>query len=108
MPGKPQVSILFPNQDPDAAAVLGRAFVDDLLIKAILPPIADATERGRRMGVLFAAAIQELADIPWRRAHPCAGQRGRGRRGETSTRGGRRAFAQSSRRAASLSQRSGG
>jgi ribosomal protein S18 acetylase RimI-like enzyme len=57
MPEQPQVSILFPNQDPEAAAVLGRAFVDDLLIKTILPPIADATERGRRMGALFAAAL---------------------------------------------------
>jgi hypothetical protein len=35
----PKVAILFPNQDAEAAVVLGRAFVDDPLIKAILPSI---------------------------------------------------------------------
>ncbi|MBV8453883.1 MAG: hypothetical protein JOZ29_16660 [Deltaproteobacteria bacterium] len=57
MAEKPQVAILFPNQDADAAAVLGRAFVDDPLIKAILPPIEDATERARRMGQMFEVAL---------------------------------------------------
>src|SRR5215469_15443555 len=57
MLSKPQVSILFPDQDTDAAAVLGRAFVDDPLIKAILPPIQDSAERARRMGQMFAAAL---------------------------------------------------
>ncbi len=53
----PQVAILFPNQDAEAAAVLGRAFVDDPLIKAILPPIGDAAERAHRMGRMFAVAL---------------------------------------------------
>jgi len=53
----PKVAILFPNQDAEAAAVLGRAFVDDPLIKAILPPIEDAAERARRMGQMFAVAL---------------------------------------------------
>ena len=57
MAEKPQVAILFPNQDAEAAAVLGRAFVDDPLIKAILPPIEDAAERARRMGQMFAVAL---------------------------------------------------
>jgi len=57
MPAKPQVSILFPSQDADAAAMLGRAFADDPLIKAILPPIEDAAERARRMGLMFAVAL---------------------------------------------------
>jgi ribosomal protein S18 acetylase RimI-like enzyme len=57
MASKPQVAILFPQQDAEAAAVLGRAFVDDPLIKAILPPIEDAGERARRMGQLFAVAL---------------------------------------------------
>jgi len=57
MVSTPQVAILFPNQDAEAAAVLGRAFVDDPLIKAILPPIEDATERARRMGQFFAVAL---------------------------------------------------
>jgi GNAT superfamily N-acetyltransferase len=53
----PKVAILFPNQDAEAASVLGRAFVDDPLIKAILPPIEDAAERARRMGQMFAVAL---------------------------------------------------
>src|SRR5438105_4687282 len=57
MSGKPQVAILFPHQDAEAAAMLGRAFVDDPLIAAILPPIASSGERARRMGLLFAAAL---------------------------------------------------
>ena len=57
MAEKPQVAILFPDQDAEAAAVLGRAFVDDPLIKAILPPIEDAAERARRMGQMFAVAL---------------------------------------------------
>jgi ribosomal protein S18 acetylase RimI-like enzyme len=57
MPFKPQVAILFPNQDAEAAAVLGRAFVNDPLIKAILPPIEDAVERARRMAQMFAVAL---------------------------------------------------
>jgi len=57
MPDRPQVAILFPNQDAEAAAVLGRAFVDDPLIKVILPPIEDAAERARRMGQMFAVAL---------------------------------------------------
>jgi ribosomal protein S18 acetylase RimI-like enzyme len=57
MTSKPQVAILFPNQDADAAGVLGRAFVDDPLIRAILPPIEDGAERARRMGQMFAVAL---------------------------------------------------
>jgi hypothetical protein len=53
----PQVAILFPHQDAEAAQVLGRAFVNDALIKAILPPIEDEAERTRRMGQMFAVAL---------------------------------------------------
>jgi ribosomal protein S18 acetylase RimI-like enzyme len=53
----PKVAILFPNQDAEAAAVLGRAFVDDALIKAILPPIENPAERALRMGQMFAVAL---------------------------------------------------
>lgn len=49
----PRVSILFPDQYGVAAEVLGRAFVDDPLIKAIIPPASDAQERVRRMTGLF-------------------------------------------------------
>jgi ribosomal protein S18 acetylase RimI-like enzyme len=54
---RPNVAILFPDQDGQAAKVLGRAFVDDPLIKAILPPIEDSAERARRMSQLFAVAL---------------------------------------------------
>jgi GNAT superfamily N-acetyltransferase len=49
----PRVSILFPEQYGVAAEVLGRAFVDDPLIKAIIPASGDAQERVRRMTGLF-------------------------------------------------------
>jgi hypothetical protein len=54
---QPKVAILFPDQDAAAAAVLARAFVDDPLIKAILPPIEDGAERARRMAQVFAVAL---------------------------------------------------
>src|SRR5579864_2860456 len=54
----PRVSLIFPNQYAEAAKTLGRAFVDDPLIKAIMPPIADSEERARRMGGLFNAALR--------------------------------------------------
>jgi len=50
---RPCVSILFPDQYTVAAEVLGRAFVDDPLIKAIIPATTDAPERVRRMSGLF-------------------------------------------------------
>src|SRR5262249_20388076 len=46
-----------PNQDAEAAGLLGRAFVNDALIKAILPPTDDSTERALRMGQMFAIAL---------------------------------------------------
>jgi len=57
MTSKPSLAILFPSQDADAAAVLGRAFVDDALIKAILRPTPDTAERTQRMRRLFAVAL---------------------------------------------------
>lgn len=57
-PAQPRVSLIFPNQYAEGAAVLGRAFVDDPLIKAILPPIADADERARRMGAMFGVVLR--------------------------------------------------
>jgi GNAT superfamily N-acetyltransferase len=57
MVSKPSVAILFPGQDAEVAGVLGRAFVDDPLIRAILPPIEDPGERARRMGQLFSIAL---------------------------------------------------
>jgi len=57
MSDQPRVAILFPHQDAETAAVLGRAFADDPLIKAILPPIENEAERARRMGRMFTIAL---------------------------------------------------
>ena len=61
----PHVSLVFPEHDADAAAVLSRAFVADPLIVAISPEPKEPEERGRRLTGLFATAI---------RAHRAAGQ----------------------------------
>lgn len=63
-PQRPRVSILFPDQRPAAAAMLGRAFVDDPMIRAVLPPIADRDERARCMGAFFAAILADGDDQP--------------------------------------------
>jgi GNAT superfamily N-acetyltransferase len=54
---RPGVSILFPNQYDEAAGVLGRAFVDDPLIKAIIPPGVSVEERVRRMSGIFRVVL---------------------------------------------------
>ena len=55
---RPRVCLLFPRQYAEAAAVLGRAFVDDPLLKAIVPPTPDADARARRIGALFDVALR--------------------------------------------------
>jgi GNAT superfamily N-acetyltransferase len=57
-PAWPPVGLLFPDQYREAAGVLGRAFVDDLLLKAIVPPIAQTDERARAMGRLFEVVLR--------------------------------------------------
>jgi ribosomal protein S18 acetylase RimI-like enzyme len=57
-PAQPRVSLIFPSQYAEGAVVLGRAFVDDPLIKAIMPPLADADERARRFGALFGVVLR--------------------------------------------------
>ena len=47
--GHPKVALLFPEQYPEAAAVLGRAFVDDPLISAIIGDVSDTVARAERM-----------------------------------------------------------
>lgn len=51
-PTEPRVALLFPDQDRAAAAMLGRAFVDDPLISAIVGD-EPASDRVRRMTGLF-------------------------------------------------------
>jgi GNAT superfamily N-acetyltransferase len=55
---RPRVSILFPAQYAEAAAMLGRAFVDDPMLKTIVPPTADAATRARRIGALWAVVLR--------------------------------------------------
>jgi ribosomal protein S18 acetylase RimI-like enzyme len=55
-PGQPRIALLFPDQDQEAAAMLGRAFVDDPAICAIVgdgPP----SDRIRRMTGLFGVIL---------------------------------------------------
>ena len=55
---RPRVCLLFPTQYAEAAGVLGRAFVDDPLLKAIVPPTPDANARARRIGALFDVVLR--------------------------------------------------
>jgi ribosomal protein S18 acetylase RimI-like enzyme len=47
---KPAVSLLFPDQYGEAAAVLGRAFANDPLIRAIVAPLDDSEAVPRMTG----------------------------------------------------------
>jgi ribosomal protein S18 acetylase RimI-like enzyme len=55
----PNVALLFPGQHAEAAAVLGRAFVDDPLIGAIIGDITDASARTECMARLFGVILAE-------------------------------------------------
>jgi ribosomal protein S18 acetylase RimI-like enzyme len=57
--GHPQVTLLFPTQHAEAATVLGRAFVDDPLIRAIIGEVGDAGVRAKRMALLFGVILAE-------------------------------------------------
>ena len=59
--GHPKIALLFPGQHADAAAVLGRAFVNDPLIRAIIGGggLSDAGECARRMALLFGVILAE-------------------------------------------------
>src|SRR5262249_34337740 len=55
----PRVSVLFPNQFEEAAIALGRAFVRDPALMAILPEsvVSDPDDRVRRLTEVFRAAM---------------------------------------------------
>jgi len=55
----PDVALLFREQHPAAAELLGRAFVDDPLIRAIIGDAIDVAERARRMALLFNVILAE-------------------------------------------------
>jgi ribosomal protein S18 acetylase RimI-like enzyme len=54
---RPKVALIFPPQHAEAAAVLGRAFVNDPLISAIVGNISDPMERAARMTRLFSMIL---------------------------------------------------
>lgn len=54
---QPRVALLFPIQHVEAAAVLGRAFADDPLVRALIAPV-DATDAIRRMTALFGSILK--------------------------------------------------
>jgi ribosomal protein S18 acetylase RimI-like enzyme len=55
---KPQVSLIFPEQYREAAAMLGRAFVDDPLLKAMVGNIPEPAQRALRMTRLFSVVLK--------------------------------------------------
>ena len=56
--GYPAVALLFPDQYPAAAATLGRAFVADPLIRAVVTP-ADDADAVRRMTAFFGVVLED-------------------------------------------------
>ena len=54
---RPKVFPLFPEQYRQAAAALGRAFVNDPAMWGVLPDVNEPLERARRIGQLFLVAI---------------------------------------------------
>jgi len=52
------VIVLYPDQDPEAAMVLGQAFANDPLLDAVLPPVTDPVERVRILTAVFAVALK--------------------------------------------------
>jgi ribosomal protein S18 acetylase RimI-like enzyme len=67
--GHPRVSILFPEQYEQAAVTLGRAFISDPPLLAILPGVTDPQPRARRLADVFRAALA----IQARRGEPVLG-----------------------------------
>jgi GNAT superfamily N-acetyltransferase len=47
------VIVLYPESQPEAARMLGRAFADDPLFRAIVPQMADPAARAQALGELF-------------------------------------------------------
>ena len=60
---RPNIALLFPPQHAEAAAVLGRAFIDDPLISAIIGDVSDTAERAVRMARLFGVILADQAHL---------------------------------------------
>jgi ribosomal protein S18 acetylase RimI-like enzyme len=61
---RPSVALLFPPQYAEATAMLGRAFVDDPLISAIIGNVGDPAQRSQRMARLFRVIFTEQSGQP--------------------------------------------
>ena len=53
--GKPLVSLLYPELQEQAAVALGRAFIDDPMVRALIPQVADPGRRARILREMFGA-----------------------------------------------------
>jgi hypothetical protein len=60
---RPNVALLFPPQHAEAAAVLGRAFIHDPLISAIIGNVSDPAERAERMARLFSVILGDQSHL---------------------------------------------
>jgi ribosomal protein S18 acetylase RimI-like enzyme len=58
MNGLPRVVTLFPEQFDEAAVILGRAFINDPPMKAILPNVTDPEIRARHIADVFRVALR--------------------------------------------------
>ena len=67
--GMPRVSVVFPEQDPETAHAMGRAFVNDPVLCALLPEVHDPEERSKRLIGFFKGMLQ----IQRRSAQPVIG-----------------------------------
>ncbi|MGB6563878.1 MAG: hypothetical protein WBE69_14860, partial [Candidatus Binataceae bacterium] len=54
----PRAALVFPEHYADAAAVLGRAFVNDPLVNALAPEPREPVERARCLAGLFAVVLK--------------------------------------------------
>ena len=54
----PRVSVIFPEHYPQVSTVLGRAFINDPPLRAVLPGVTDPIERARCLGDLFSVVLK--------------------------------------------------
>jgi ribosomal protein S18 acetylase RimI-like enzyme len=66
---RPTPSIIFPEQYPEAARALGRAFIDDPPVRVLLPEPSDPIERARLLTIFF----ESLLGIQRRTGEPVLG-----------------------------------
>jgi ribosomal protein S18 acetylase RimI-like enzyme len=55
--GLPRVSVVFPEQYEQTAVALGRAFINDPPLKAILPDVVEPAARARHLTEMFRAVL---------------------------------------------------